>query len=70
MEYEVYRSIEASDEAFETIDSLFKQVLKEDKELCNNAQRNLNAGVFTNGQLHPSKEKVRVAAGAYCTKLS
>lgn len=30
----------------------------EDKQLCNAAQRNLSAGVFVNGQLHPQAEKV------------
>ncbi|KAL4969946.1 aromatic ring-hydroxylating oxygenase subunit alpha [Aspergillus stella-maris] len=57
MQYEVYRQNEASDEAFHKIDSIFKQVLKEDKDLCNAAQRNLNAGVYVNGKLHPQDEK-------------
>lgn len=56
MEYEVYRHREASDEEFERIDSFFKRVLAEDKWLCNEAQKNLNAGVFVNGQLHPELE--------------
>ncbi|RHZ64500.1 hypothetical protein CDV55_105088 [Aspergillus turcosus] len=56
MEYEVYRHIDASDEEFEYIDSFFKRVLDEDKGLCNAAQKNLNAGVFVNGQLHPDLE--------------
>lgn len=57
MEYEVYRHIESSDEAFTEINVLYKQVLKEDKDLCDGAQRNLNAGIFTNGKLHPLNEK-------------
>lgn len=56
MEYEVYRHKKASDEDFEYIDSFFKRVLEEDKHLCNSAQKNLNAGVFVNGQLHPRLE--------------
>jgi hypothetical protein len=56
MEYEVYRNKEASDEDFEYIDSFFKRVLNEDKHLCNAAQKNLDAGVFVNGQLHPDLE--------------
>lgn len=56
MEYEVYRHTEATDAEFEYIDSFFKKVLTEDKWLCNNAQKNLNAGVFVNGQLHPQLE--------------
>lgn len=58
MEYEVFRHKDASDEAFTGISELFKQVLREDKDLCNAAQTNLNAGVFTNGVLHPQAEKV------------
>lgn len=57
MEYEVYRHKAASDEGFEKIDSMFKRILGEDKYLCNNAQKNLGAGVFVNGELHPVKEK-------------
>ncbi|KAF9639907.1 iron-sulfur cluster-binding protein [Lasiodiplodia theobromae] len=57
MEYEVYRHKNATDEEFHKIDSLFKQVLKEDKDLCNAVQKNLNAGVFVNGKLHPFNEK-------------
>lgn len=57
MEYEVYRHNDATDEGFEQIDSMFKRILAEDKVLCNNAQRNLEAGVFINGELHSRKEK-------------
>ncbi|KAJ6172868.1 hypothetical protein N7485_005680 [Penicillium canescens] len=56
MEYEVYRHKHASDKDFEYIDAFFKRVLDEDKHLCNAAQKNLNAGVFVNGQLHPELE--------------
>ncbi|CAG8885667.1 unnamed protein product [Penicillium egyptiacum] len=56
MEYEVYRHEEASDEDFQYIDSFFKRVLNEDKHLCNAAQKNLDAGIFVNGQLHPELE--------------
>lgn len=56
MEYEVYRHVDASDAEFEYIDSFFKRVLDEDKHLCNGAQKNLNAGVFINGELHPQLE--------------
>ena len=56
MEYEVYRHKEASNEEFEYIDSFFKRVLAEDKYLCNEVQKNLNAGIFVNGQLHPELE--------------
>ncbi|KAL4748350.1 hypothetical protein BDW72DRAFT_195893 [Aspergillus terricola var. indicus] len=57
MPYEVYRHKNASDEDFHKIDSIFKQLLKEDKDRCNAAQRNLNTGVYINGELHPEHEK-------------
>ncbi|KEZ43926.1 hypothetical protein SAPIO_CDS4114 [Scedosporium apiospermum] len=48
---------DASDEDFTGIWEFFKQVLREDKDLCNAAQKNLNAGIFLNGELHPRVEK-------------
>lgn len=61
MEYEVYRHNDASDEDFNGIWEFFKQVLREDKDLCNAAQKNLNAGIFLNGELHPRVEKVQLS---------
>ena len=57
MEYEVYRHDEASDKDFNDIWDCFKQILKEDKDLCNAAQQNLNSNIFLNGELHPRVEK-------------
>ncbi|KAF4472234.1 cytochrome P450 oxidoreductase [Fusarium albosuccineum] len=57
MEYEVYRHKNASDEDFNRIDQMFKRILGEDKWLCNNAQKNPNAGVFVNGEMHPRMEQ-------------
>lgn len=57
MEYEVYRHKDASDKDFNSIWNTFKQVLTEDKDLCNAAQQNLNGGIFLNGELHPRVEK-------------
>ncbi|KAM0235094.1 hypothetical protein ACHAPO_005888 [Fusarium lateritium] len=57
MEYEVYRHKDATDEGFKTIDEMFKRILTEDKWLCNNAQKNLKAGVFVNGEMHPKLEQ-------------
>ena len=31
--------------------------MSEDKFLCDNAQKNISAGVFVNGELHPRMEK-------------
>jgi hypothetical protein len=60
IEYEVYRHVDATDEEFEYIDSFFKRVLAEDKDLCNAAQKNLDAGVFVNGELHPELESAPI----------
>ncbi|KAL4814388.1 ring hydroxylating alpha subunit-domain-containing protein [Aspergillus spinulosporus] len=57
LEYEVYRHKDASDQQFGEMDTFFKQVENEDKQLCDGAQRNLNAGVYVNGELHPANEK-------------
>ncbi|SPJ78334.1 uncharacterized protein FTOL_06723 [Fusarium torulosum] len=53
MEYEVYRNNSASDKDFNNISDCFKQILKEDKDLCNAAQKKLNAGIFVKGELYP-----------------
>lgn len=57
MRYEVYRNKNASDEDFDLINQMFKRIMSEDKHLCTEAQKNLNTGVFVNGELHPEMEK-------------
>lgn len=57
MRYEVYRKKNSSDEDFDKVNSIFKQIMTEDKELCTNAQKNLNSGVFVNRELHPHMEE-------------
>lgn len=69
MEYEVYKGNDANDEDFTKISDFFKQVLKEDKGLCNGAQTNLNAGLFMSGELHPRVEKVCIPFSAYLGRL-
>lgn len=58
IENEVYRHKNATDEEFSNINAFYHQVLEEDKELCDGAQRNINGGVYVNGEYHPDKEKV------------
>lgn len=65
IEYEVYRHKNATDEHFAEIISFYNQVLNEDKDLCEAAQKNLSAGIFTNGELHPEKETVSIDASQY-----
>ncbi|KAJ5161978.1 hypothetical protein N7492_007370 [Penicillium capsulatum] len=57
MAYEVYRNRNSSDEDFRLISDMYARVMREDKVLCNNAQRNLDRNVFTSGELHPKYEK-------------
>ncbi|KAJ5489319.1 hypothetical protein N7539_004209 [Penicillium diatomitis] len=57
MRYEVYRHKDATDEQFELISNMYKRIMSEDKYLCIHTQKNLNAGVFVNGLLHPEMEK-------------
>lgn len=57
MRYEVYRNKSSSDENFKVIDDMYKRIMSEDKYLCSNAQKNINAGVFVNGEMHPEMEK-------------
>ncbi|KAJ5288808.1 hypothetical protein N7478_001838 [Penicillium angulare] len=56
MRYEVYRHKDATDEAFTLISDMYKRIMSEDKYLCIHSQKNLNAGVFVNGELHPEME--------------
>ena len=57
MRYEVYRNRHATDEQFQQVDAIYKRIMSEDKFLCDHAQKNVNAGVFTNGEMHPTAEK-------------
>lgn len=57
MRYEVYRNKHSSDEDFSVINDMYKRIMSEDKYLCLNAQKNLDAGVFINGEMHPEMEK-------------
>lgn len=57
MRYEVYRNKHSSEEDFELVNQIYKRIMSEDKFLCDQAQRNLNAGIFVNGEMHPRLEK-------------
>lgn len=64
IENEIYRHKDATDEEFAKINAFYHQVLEEDKELCDGAQRNINIGVYINGEFHPEKEKVFYVANS------
>lgn len=57
MHYEVYRNKHSADKDFKLIADMYARVMSEDKVLCERAQKNLNAGVIMNGELHPRWEK-------------
>ncbi|QDS71933.1 hypothetical protein FKW77_000705 [Venturia effusa] len=57
IEFEVYRHKDATDEQFEKMKIFYSTIMEEDKHLCDASQRNLNSGVYFNGELHPDKEK-------------
>lgn len=57
MSYEVYKNKNSSDEDFQVINDIYKRIMSEDKYLCANAQQNINAGIFVNGELHPKMEQ-------------
>jgi hypothetical protein len=57
LEYEVYRHKDCTQEDFETMDRFFKDVEKEDIDLCNNVQKSFNSDTYIKGPLHPHNEK-------------
>lgn len=56
MHYQIFRNKNSSDEDFHLIADMYARVVSEDKDLCIGAQRNLEAGVFVSGELHPRLE--------------
>lgn len=57
MAYEIYRNRNSAESDFRLISDMYARVMSEDKVLCTNAQKNIERGVFINGQLHPKYEK-------------
>lgn len=57
MSYQIFRNKNSTEEQFQSIHQLYAKVVSEDKILCELSQRNLEAGVFVNGQMHPRLEK-------------
>lgn len=55
--YEVYRNKKASEEEFQLVSTMYRRVMTEDKALCSAAQKNLDNGIFINGEMHPKMEK-------------
>ena len=57
MHYQIFRNKNSTEAEFNLIAQMYHRIVGEDKELCELAQRNLNAGIFVNGELHPRLEK-------------
>lgn len=57
MYYEVFRNKKSSDEDFNVINDIYKRIMSEDKYLCASAHKNIQAGVFVNGEMHPRMEQ-------------
>jgi hypothetical protein len=57
MYYEVWKNKNSSQEDFLLISDTYKRVMGEDKVLCERAQKNIESGMFINGELHPHMEK-------------
>lgn len=57
MSYEIYRNKTSSAEDFKLISESYARVMSEDKILIAGQQKNLNAGVFEAGEMHPRWEK-------------
>ncbi|CAH0027984.1 unnamed protein product [Clonostachys rhizophaga] len=56
MHYQIFRNKNSSEADFRLIADLYRRVVSEDKDLCEGAQKNLNAGIFVSGELHPRLE--------------
>ena len=52
MNYEIYPNKNSSEADFKLISSTYGKVISEDKVFCAGQQKNLNASVFTAGELH------------------
>lgn len=57
MHYQFFKNKNSTEEDYQRIYKLYRKVVGEDKALCEQAQKNLNTGIFVNGQLHPRLEK-------------
>ena len=67
--YEVFKAKTSTDEEFHLIADMYERVMREDKVLCNNAQANLNRGVFRAGLLHPKYEKAPIFFQQNCREV-
>lgn len=67
--YEVFKARTSSDTEFHRIADMYERVMREDKALCESAQKNLDRGVFTAGLLHPRYEKAPIFFQQNCREV-
>ncbi|XPS93776.1 hypothetical protein M3J09_003117 [Ascochyta lentis] len=67
--YEIFKCKDSTEEEFHLIADMYERVMREDKVLCNNAQANLNRGVFKAGFLHPKYEKAPIFFQQNCREV-
>lgn len=56
MHYQIFRHKDAKPELFDKVNTLYKQVMMEDKGLAVGVQKNMERGLFVNGLMHPRVE--------------
>ncbi|KAF7185177.1 Carnitine monooxygenase oxygenase subunit [Pseudocercospora fuligena] len=56
MHYQIFRNKNADQEKFDLIDKMYVKVMEEDKGLACGVQKNMDRGLFVNGQCHPRVE--------------
>lgn len=56
MHYQIFRHKNAKAELFDMVNTLYKQVMSEDKGLAAGVQKNMERGLFVNGLMHPRVE--------------
>jgi hypothetical protein len=56
MHYQIFRHKDARPELFDKVNTLYKQVMSEDKGLAVGVQKNMERGLFVNGLMHPRVE--------------
>lgn len=56
MHYQIFRNKNSPDDLFNLINTLYKQVMSEDKALAASSHKNIARGMFVNGEMHPKLE--------------
>lgn len=60
MHYQIFRNKNSTQELFDLVNVLYKQVMNEDKGLACGVHKNMERGLFVNGQMHPRVESAAI----------